>query len=230
MVSDMGFIILWRLKTNYTFSFASYFNPNRLRFGVLRVFNDDIVGPGKGFGTHPHDNMEIISIPIEGALAHRDSTGNEHVIHPNEIQIMSAGTGLTHSEFNHSDTDEVNFLQLWIIPKEKNIEPRYDQKLFDPSLMVNKMHQLVFPDANGEALSIHQDAYISMGRFGKSHQYTYERHIEENGMFFFLIEGNAYVDTEFLDKRDAIGIEDSESVTIDFRDQSTILAVEVPMN
>ncbi len=153
------------LKTNFSFSFADYYNPERIRFGMLRVLNDDTIQPGMGFGTHPHDNMEIVTIPLKGELAHKDSTGGKGIIKANEIQAMSAGSGVTHSEFNNSQTDEVSLLQIWVFPKEKNIEPRYDQKTFNPEERKNILKTVVSPDKNSDALWINQDAYFSLGKY-----------------------------------------------------------------
>lgn len=153
------------LKSNHTFSFANYYNPERIRFGTLRVLNDDIIEGGSGFGEHPHDNMEIISIPVYGALEHKDSMGNKKVIHDNEVQVMSAGRGVYHSEYNHSKSDDANFLQVWIFPKEKDIDPGYAQREFNENDLKNNLRLLVSPDKNTDTLWINQDAYISMGEF-----------------------------------------------------------------
>src|SRR6187402_2840113 len=162
------------LKANFSFSFGPYYNPDKVHFGALRVLNDDIIAGGTGFGTHPHDNMEIITIPLDGALEHKDSMGNIGVIHSGEIQVMSAGSGVTHSEYNHSKTEEANTLQIWLFPKERNIKPRYDQKSFTDVLEINKLVKLISPDKeNKDTLWINQDAVFSMGDFEAENQINY---------------------------------------------------------
>lgn len=217
------------LDAHHSFSFANYYNPERTRFGVLRVLNDDIVQPGEGFGTHPHDNMEIVTIPLKGELAHKDSTGNKEVIHPNEVQIMSAGSGLTHSEFNNSKTDEVNLLQIWVFPKEKNIKPRYDQKVFEPSGRLNKIQTLVSPK-DESALWINQDAYFSRANLEKGKEVDYELNTKKNGVYIFVIEGKIEIDGDMLSRRDAIGIQETERIKIKAEDNSEVLIIEIPLN
>ena len=213
------------LDSKHTFSFGRYFHPERVQFGALRVLNDDIVQPSKGFGTHPHDNMEIVSIPLFGTLAHKDSTGNEKTIETGEVQIMSAGKGLTHSEYNFSDNELVNFLQIWVLPKELNIEPRYDQKHFE--LGENQLINVVAPD-NENALWINQDAWFSLGTF-QDGDFTYQMHDSGNGVYLFVIDGAIQAGGETLNKRDAIGISDVSSVDLRFTEQTKFLAIEVPM-
>ncbi len=169
------------LNAHHSFSFANYYNPERIRFGTLRVLNDDIVQPGEGFGTHPHDNMEIVTIPLKGELAHKDNTGNKEVIRPGEVQIMSAGSGLTHSEFNNSKTDEINLLQIWVFPKEKNIKPRYGQKVFKPEDRKNKIKTVVSPK-DSDALWITQDSYFSLASLDKDKKVSYEIKTKGNGL------------------------------------------------
>lgn len=217
------------LDAHHSFSFANYYNPERTRFGVLRVLNDDIVQPGEGFGTHPHDNMEIVTIPLKGELAHKDSTGNKEVIHPNEVQIMSAGSGLTHSEFNNSKTDEVNLLQIWVFPKEKNIKPRYDQKVFEPSGRLNKIQTLVSPK-DEKALWINQDAYFSRTDIEKGKSVDYELNTKKNGVYIFVIEGKIEIEGDMLSRRDAIGIQETERIKIKAEDNSEVLIIEIPLN
>ena len=217
------------LKANFSFSFGPYYNPAKVHFGALRVLNDDIIAGGTGFGTHPHDNMEIITIPISGALEHRDSMGNIGVITAGEVQVMSAGTGIQHSEYNHSKTDEANTLQIWLFPKEMNIEPRYDQKNFNNELKPNQFTQLVSPVKGGEALWINQDAIFSMGDFEPGQKIKYKIQIPGNGVYIFLIEGKADAEGTVLNKRDALGVEDISSITIETLSQSRILVMEVPM-
>lgn len=217
------------LKTFHTFSFAGYYDRSRVHFGMLRVLNDDIILPGEGFGTHPHDNMEIVTIPIYGELAHKDSTGNEEVIHENEVQIMSAGSGLTHSEYNASSENEVNLLQIWVFPKERDITPRYNQKMFSPELMKNRFLTLVSPEKSDDTLWINQDAYFSIGNFEKGKELEYGIKKSGNGIYIFIMKGNITAEDEVLDNRDGMGIEGVESVKIKSNDDSKVLIIEVPM-
>jgi len=217
------------LNSHHTFSFASYHNPERVRFGLLRVLNDDIVQPGEGFGTHPHDNMEIISIPIKGALAHKDSTGSEHVINTGDVQIMSAGSGLYHSEYNASKKDEVNFLQIWIFPKERDIEPRYDQKSYNADERKNKFQLVVSPAKDNGSLWINQDAYFSLLNLEKGKDISYNINKKTNSVYLFLINGSVTAAGENLDKRDGLGIEYTDEVTISANENSELLVIEVPM-
>ena len=217
------------LDAHHSFSFANYYNPERTRFGVLRVLNDDIIQAGEGFGTHPHDNMEIVTIPLTGELAHKDSTGNKEVIRKNEVQIMSAGSGLTHSEFNNSKTDEINLLQLWVFPKERNIKPRYDQKVFEPADRQNKIQTLVSPkDEN--ALWINQDAYFSRADIDKDVEVEYDLNTKKNGVYVFVIEGKIEFDGELLSKRDAVGVTEADKIKITAKEKSEVLLIEVPLN
>lgn len=218
------------LQTRHTFSFGRYYDTNRMNFGALRVLNDDIVQPGKGFGTHPHDNMEIISIPLSGALEHKDSTGKMEIIRPGEIQTLSAGSGLTHSEYNYSNDQKVNFLQLWILPKEKNIKPRYNQKRFDRQMTKNNFHTLVAPNENAHSLWINQDAYISIARLDSQTKITYRNHIATNGVYLFLIEGSLAFEALSLEQRDGLGLHGSESYNFSATTDSVLLALEVPMH
>jgi len=217
------------LKANFSFSFGPYYNPEKVHFGALRVLNDDIIAGGTGFGTHPHDNMEIITIPISGALEHRDSMGSHGVISAGEVQVMSAGTGIQHSEFNHSKTDAANTLQIWLFPKEMNIEPRYDQKSFTDRLKPNQFTTLVSPFKSEDALWINQDAIFSMGDFDAGQSINYDIKIPGNGAYIFLIEGKIEIDGTILNKRDALGVEDISSITIQAEAHSRILIMEVPM-
>ncbi len=218
------------LKSHHSFSFANYYNPERMSFGVLRVLNDDIVQPKMGFGTHPHQNMEIISIPLRGALSHKDNMNNKRSIEVGEVQVMSAGTGLTHSEFNDSKTEEVNFLQLWIVPEEQNVTPNYEQKLFDVQGRVNKFQTLVSPQDNlvEGSIGIHQQASILTGSFdkGKESSYTINK---GKGVYVFLLEGEIEVSGETLYKRDALGVWDTDSIIIKSQENSEILLIDVPM-
>lgn len=218
------------LDSHHTFSFASYHNPQRVRFGLLRVLNDDIVQPGKGFGTHPHDNMEIVSIPLSGELAHKDSTGNEHVINTGDVQIMSAGSGLNHSEYNASHKEEVNFLQIWVFPKERDIQPRYDQKTFSTAERNNKFQTVVSPEKNSNSLWINQDAFFSLASIEKGKDISYNIIKKGNGVYLFVIEGSVNVTGENLEKRDGLGIEDTDNVIVTAKENSEILVIEVPMS
>jgi len=218
------------LKSYHTFSFANYQNPERTRFGLLRVLNDDVVEAGKGFGTHPHDNMEIITIPLQGELAHKDSTGTKEVIKPGEVQIMSAGSGLTHSEFNNSELDPVNLLQIWVFPKEKNIPPRYEQKLFSSKERSNKIATLISPDKTNGALWINQDSYFSIVNLDPGKSVTYNVNRKDNGVYVFVINGEIEAAGEKLFKRDALGVYEIENVETNAIQNSEILFIEVPMS
>ncbi|MCJ8164475.1 pirin family protein [Pontibacter sp. E15-1] len=217
------------LNSHHSFSFASYHNPERMGFGLLRVLNDDEVAAGMGFGAHPHDNMEIVSIPLEGELAHKDSTGNSKIIQTNEVQIMSAGTGLTHSEFNHSKTDPVKFLQIWVFPKERNIEPRYEQKAFRPEDRVNQLQTVVSPDKNGDAIWINQDAWFTLGSLKEGFSEEYKVHKPGNGVYAFVLEGEVEIDGEKLGRRDGLGISETEAFQIKASGDAELLLMEVPM-
>jgi len=217
------------LKANFSFSFASYYNPEKMNFGVLRVLNDDIIAAGSGFGSHPHDNMEIITIPLKGALEHKDSMGNIGVIHAGEIQVMSAGTGVVHSEYNHSKTEAANTLQIWLFPKEENIKPRYDQKNFTDVLKLNELTTLISPDKSDATLLINQDATFSMGDFEAGKQITYDIKKPGNGVYIFVIEGVVKINNQVLNKRDAIGVSDTNSLFIDTEATTTLLIMDVPM-
>ncbi|MBJ6118631.1 pirin family protein [Pontibacter sp. BT310] len=218
------------LDSHHTFSFAGYYSPERMNFGLLRVLNDDIVAPGMGFGAHPHDNMEIISIPLSGELAHQDSTGNKKVIRTNDVQIMSAGSGLTHSEFNNSKTDHVNFLQIWVFPKEQNIKPRYEQKTFNPAERQNKLQTVVSPEKDAESIWINQDAWFTLGTLKSGFTEEYQLHQNGNGVYAFLLEGEVEIDGEKLNKRDGMGISDTQTITIKATSDAELLLMEIPMN
>lgn len=217
------------LTSRHTFSFANYYDPERVRFGLLRVLNDDIIEPGTGFGTHPHDNMEIISIPISGALEHRDSMGSVSVIHDNEVQVMSAGSGLTHSEHNHSKTEKANFLQLWIFPEKRDIEPRYDQKKFDDSEFKGRLGYIVSPDGEKGSLSINQKAWLSLGVLEKDQEVSYTLNRSENGLYIFMIRGKTEAAGETLEERDGMGVWETGSVDFRAIERSKALLVETPM-
>lgn len=217
------------LNARHSFSFANYYNPEKMNFGLLRVFNDDHIDAGMGFGTHPHDNMEIVTIPLNGSLQHKDSMGTSSIITNGEVQIMSAGTGVTHSEFNSSADEDLQLFQLWVFPKEKNIKPRYDQRKFDALDKVNTFTTVVSPNESDNAMWINQDAFFTLGSFNINEKAEYKIKHPGNGAFVMIIEGKAEVDAEHLNKRDAIGIWETESIKFDFKDDTKLLIVEVPM-
>jgi len=220
------------LKSYHTFSFASYQDAERMNFGVLRVLNDDLVQPKMGFGTHPHQNMEIISIPLQGALSHKDSMGNKRAIEVGEIQVMSAGTGLTHSEFNDSKTDEVNFLQLWIIPEKLDVEPNYKQRLFSLEGKKNQLQTVVAPKDKLEenALPIIQQAYIYRANLDSENNLDLKVKSETNGLYVFVVVGEIETANVLLGKRDAIGVYETESIQIKANQNSELIIIEVPMS
>lgn len=217
------------LKAKFSFSFGHYYNPEKVHFGALRVLNDDIIAGGQGFGRHPHDNMEIITIPMSGALEHKDSMGNTGVITAGEVQVMSAGTGIEHSEYNHSLTEAANTLQIWLFPKERDITPRYDQKSFTGALKPNQLTTLISPVKSEETLWINQDATFSMGKFEPQKQINYEIKTPGNGVYVFVIEGAVKINGQNLNKRDALGVYDISSITIDTEAESQLLIMDVPM-
>uniref|UniRef100_A0A832G8E2 Pirin family protein n=1 Tax=Ignavibacterium album TaxID=591197 RepID=A0A832G8E2_9BACT len=217
------------LDTRYSFSFSRYYDPEKMGFGLLRVLNDDVVHPATGFGTHPHDNMEIITIILDGQLEHKDSMGNGSVISKDEVQVMSAGSGVTHSEFNPSKTDKVSLLQIWIYPKEENIKPRYDQKSFPKEERKNKLVTVASGFNENGSLYIHQNAEIKLGYFEKPDiiKYTVRN---GNGVYLFVIDGQIKTGDEELFRRDAIGIYDTDEFEIEVVDNAEFVLLEVPMN
>lgn len=217
------------LNSKHTFSFGRYYDPERTNFGALRVLNDDIVEAGMGFGTHPHDNMEIISIPLEGDLEHKDSTGNKEVIRSGDVQIMSAGSGLTHSEYNHSKTEKVNFLQLWVFPKEKDITPRYEQKTYHAADRKNKIQTVVAPDQS-TAVWINQDAWFSLTDIENGSQVDYDFHKSGDGVYAFVLDGSVSINGIELDRRDGLGVYDTDQLEIKASSDSKLLLIEVPMH
>ena len=218
------------LDSHHSFSFAHYYNPERVHFGALRVLNDDIVDGGKGFGTHPHDNMEIISIPLSGDLEHKDSTGTAAVIKQNDVQIMSAGTGIKHSEYNKNPDKKVNFLQIWVFPKIQNIAPRYEQKTFAPENRVNKLQLVVSPEKNGEGVWINQDAWFYLGNLKKDFQAEYSIKRKENGVYAFVIDGDVTINGQKLNKRDSLEISETDKFTITADSNSEILIMDIPLD
>lgn len=217
------------LKTWHTFSFAGYYNPDRMHFGALRVLNDDRIDAGMGFGTHPHDNMEIITIVLDGELEHRDSMGNGSVIRPGEVQVMSAGTGIQHSEFNHSEENETSLLQIWVFPDKKNVEPRYDQASFAEEEMNGKWRTVVSPDGQDQSLWIHQQAWFSLGMFNEDTTISYSLKKADNLVYVFLISGEAEIGPETLNQRDAMCIELIDgTMNLKISKDSKLLLMEIP--
>ncbi len=218
------------LKSFHSFSFAGYYEPSRMHFGVLRVLNDDTVRGGMGFGTHPHENMEIISIPLEGDLEHKDSMGNTTVIRKGDIQVMSAGTGIYHSEYNKNADEEVKFLQIWIFPNQKNVTPRYDQITLDVSDRKNKLQQVLSPNENDEGVWIHQDAWFHMGNLDKDVANHYEIKKEGNGVYVFVLSGSFEINGILIERRDGLGITETDAFEVkSLEDNSEILLMDIPM-
>jgi redox-sensitive bicupin YhaK (pirin superfamily) len=222
------------LHSKHSFSFANYYNPEKIHFGVLRVLNDDFVAAGMGFGLHPHDNMEIISIPLEGDLAHEDSMGNQTVIQHGDIQVMSAGTGVKHSEFNHNKDKPVKFLQIWVMPNKKNVPPRYDQITLDPANRINTLQQILSPDPDDAGVWIHQDAWFHIGKFDLDFTTTYTLKKEGNGIYAFVLYGAFELAGQRLNERDALGITEIDAINDSFEvkaltDHAEILLMEIPM-
>jgi len=218
------------LHSRHSFSFGQYYDPEKINFGLLRVLNDDIVEPGAGFGTHPHDNMEIISIVLKGALAHKDSMGSKSVIYEGDVQVMSAGTGITHSEFNDSKIEEVKFLQIWIVPNERNLKPRYDQKKFSLSEINNEIQTVVTGNGNDGTLMINQDAAITLGKLDAGSSVKYKTLYSGNGVYIFNLEGEIIISDENLSKRDAIGLWEVDEIEIKAEKESRFVIIEVPMD
>jgi quercetin 2,3-dioxygenase len=217
------------LKTNYSFSFSNYYNPERMNFGVLRVLNDDVIAGGMGFGTHPHDNMEIITIPLEGAVEHKDSMGNAGTIPAGEVQVMSAGTGIYHSEFNHIKDKELKLLQIWVFPNKASVTPRYDQVKLKPEVK-NKLNQILSPNADDEGVWIHQNAWFHIGTLEKDVAYTYTlKDAANNGVYAFIISGDASIAEQDLGARDAIGVWSTNDLVITPKSDTRILLMELPM-
>lgn len=218
------------LKTFYSFSFAGYYNPDRMNFGALRVLNDDIIQAGMGFGTHPHENMEIITIVLEGELEHRDSMGNGSVIKAGEIQVMSAGTGIQHSEYNPSDINDTKLLQIWIFPQENNIKPSYGQAKFSEEEFAGKLLNVVSPNGSGNKLEINQNSWLWLGSYSANSEFKYTLKAESNGLYIFVIKGNVLVETEKLNERDAVCIENiTRDINIKSESDSKILIIEIPL-
>lgn len=217
------------LKATYSFSFSRWFDPERVNFGALRVLNDDIVLGGSGFGTHPHDNMEIISIPLEGAVAHKDSMGSSTVIKKDDVQVMTAGTGITHSEFNPNHDQDLKMLQIWIIPREKGLTPAYDQRVFKHEDRINSYQLLASPDGAAGSLPINQDAWLNRIDLEAGKTSTYKLNASGSGIYLFLISGELVVDDKTLNNRDAMEITDTDSFEMTAQTDTEILLIEVPM-
>jgi redox-sensitive bicupin YhaK (pirin superfamily) len=224
-VADHG----W-LKSHHTFSFANYYNPERMHFGVLRVLNDDFVAPGMGFGTHPHDNMEIISIPLEGDLEHKDSMGNTTVIRNGDIQVMSAGTGIQHSEYNKNSDHPVKFLQIWLYPNKRNVQPRYDQLTLKREARKNKFQQVLSPNKDEEGVWIYQDAWFHLAEFDTNTKLPYKLKKSGNGIYIFVLSGEITIENIDLSARDGLGIWDSTELLFHSKSKSEVLVMEVPMS
>ena len=218
------------LKANHSFSFAQYYDPERMNFGALRVLNDDTIAPGKGFGTHPHDNMEIITIPLMGDLEHKDSMGNVGIINEGEIQVMSAGTGIYHSEYNKNKDKPINLLQLWVIPNRRNVKPRYDQKSLREYKKTNAFYQILSPNQDDGGMWIHQDAWFHMGEFNQATETEYIIKKQGNGIYIFVIEGAFKVGDQQLNQRDALGVWEVKKISFVAEPNSKVLLVEVPMS
>jgi quercetin 2,3-dioxygenase len=223
--ADHGWLNAW-----HSFSFAGFHDPSRVHFGALRVLNDDTVAGGMGFGMHPHDNMEIITIPLDGKLEHKDSMGNSGIINKGEIQVMSAGTGIHHSEKNSDPKEQVKLLQIWLFPDQKNVEPRYDQKAFDLSASKNKLVNVVSPMGEKEGLNIHQHAWFHLGKLDKDLSATYELKDKTNGVYAFVIDGDVTINGEKLNRRDGLGISEIDKLEIKTETDAELLLMEVPMN
>lgn len=218
------------LKSKHTFSFANYHNPERMGFGALRVINDDFVIGGQGFGKHSHRDMEIISIPLSGKLGHGDNIGNNGIIETGEIQVMSAGTGITHSEMNGDNEEAVKFLQIWVIPNKMNVEPRYQQVRMDEIMQPNEFNQVLSPNADDAGVWIHQNAWFNIGDFDKGVTQTYQLNDPNNGVYIFVISGKVVVNGNTLDTRDGLGVWDTKNFTMDVEEDAKVLLMEVPMS
>ena len=218
------------LNTHHTFSFANYYNPERVHFGSLRVLNDDWIAGGEGFGKHPHDNMEIITIPLKGAVEHQDSMGNKGIINAGEIQVMSAGTGIFHSEYNPNKDIELELLQIWVFPNKRNVSPRYDQQSLADLEKVNEFYQILSPNPADKGVWIHQKAWFNLGDLSAGWEGSYKLNNPESGVYVFLIEGEANVAGNELSRRDGLGVSETTEIQISVKSDSKILIMEVPMN
>ena len=217
------------LQSHHTFSFANYHDPERMNFGTLRVINDDYIEAGMGFGTHPHSNMEIITVPIIGELRHKDSLGNEFIIREGEIQTMSAGYGIAHSEYSNLEIGKTNLLQIWVLPKKIDITPKYAQKKFDESQRKNKFQLIVSPDGQSGSVDINQDAYFSLVDLEKEKALAYKKYLPANGIYLFVIEGQVSVAGQVINPRDGLGLMNSSDINLLAQTDSKILLMEVPL-
>ncbi len=217
------------LDSHHSFSFANYYNPERMNFGVLRVLNDDVVAPGRGFGTHPHDNMEIISIPLEGDLEHKDSMGNVAVIRLGDVQVMSAGTGIYHSEYNRNRDQDVRFLQIWVFPNRKNVTPRYDQITLNGQQSRNQLQQILSPNPDDAGVWIHQNAWFHLGNLEAGTALNYDLKDPSNGVYTFVLDGDVTINDQTLNKRDGYGVWDTQSLSLKADSDARVLMMEVPM-
>ncbi|MES2647367.1 MAG: pirin family protein [Bacteroidota bacterium] len=217
------------LNSYHSFSFGGYHDPARMHFGVLRVLNDDTVAAGMGFGTHPHDNMEIISIPTSGDLKHQDSMGNKTIIKQGDIQVMSAGSGISHSEMNANKDKEVRFFQVWLFPNKKNVSPRYGQYTIDEGKMHNQLFQVLSPDETGEGVWIHQDAWFSIGNLDAGFETDYQVKRKGNGVYAFVIEGDVTINGQSLNRRDGLGISGTDTISVKADSTAKLLLMDVPM-
>ncbi|WP_313579300.1 pirin family protein [Chishuiella sp.] len=218
------------LNTKHSYSFANYYDPNRIHFGALRVVNDDIISGGMGFGKHPHDNMEIITIPTKGGISHQDSMGTGSIIEAGDIQVMSAGTGVYHSEMNAYEKQEGHFFQIWIIPNKRNVEPRYQQLSIKDVAKTNKLYQVLSPNPDDQGVWIHQDAWISLGRYTESTKETYHLKGKNNGIFLMVVEGEIEFEGNKLQRRDVVEIENIEEISFLASKNTNIMLIEIPMN
>lgn len=228
--TSRGHVNFGWLDSYHSFSFGRYYDPERVQFGALRVLNDDTVSPGMGFGTHPHENMEIVSIPLSGDLEHKDSMGNTGVIREGDVQVMSAGTGIKHSEYNKNKDQEVKFLQIWIIPERTNVTPRYDQLRLEPARQKNQWQQIISPDPETEGTWIHQQSWFQMANLENGTALEYVLHQKNNGAYLFLLEGALEVAGKNMDKRDGLGVWDTDKISMKAKGQAKILLIEVPMS
>ena len=217
------------LKTRHSFSFAQYYNPERMHFGVLRVLNDDHITGGSGFGTHPHDNMEIISIPLQGALQHKDSMGNTAVIAEGDVQVMSAGTGIQHSEFNNHASEDCRFLQIWLFPNQKNVKPRYDQLTLKLEDRKNRLQLILSPSPDDDGVWIHQNAWFHMTQLDADNKLNYHLKAQGNGVYFFVLSGEVEVNGKQLKTRDGLGAWSQNEFEINALSNAEVLLMEVPM-
>jgi len=217
------------LKVNHTFSFANYRNPERMNFGALRVLNDDTIAGGKGFPTHPHDNMEIITIPLQGSIKHKDSMGNESVITTGDIQVMSAGTGVQHSEYNAQDIEDLKLMQIWLFTNKREATPRYQQIPIRTLAQKDEFYQVLSPNKNDQGVWIHQNAWFHLGEFESAKNLTYKTKSKDNGVYAFVIEGNAEIQGQKLEKRDGFGLWNLDELDINVKKGAKILLMEIPM-